>query len=118
MPREFAGRYPSARHQVAASEVVADLRLELVRCIAIAETDDDLVSGEDDGPAAVGKLDAPMLAEFIDPRHHQISGARLYRAGEKRPHPLDTDTPRGEGTLRSHHAFGHEEFHDRRSTRF
>ena len=49
VPREFAGRYPSARDQVAASEVVADLRLELVRCIAIAETDDDLVSGEDDG---------------------------------------------------------------------
>ena len=53
---------------VARAEIVADDGFELVRRIAVAEADDDLVAGEHDGAAAMRQLEPLVLADLVDAR--------------------------------------------------
>ena len=57
-------------------------RLELAGCVAVGVGEQDLVAREQLSAAAVGKLEAGVVAQAIDSRQHEIARAWRHVAGE------------------------------------
>ena len=89
---------PAGRDQVGPVRIDPGHRLELVRCVAVSAHDHDMVVRIERGIAALGHLQALVLADLRDPPEHQVTGLGVaqclgqplgvrfvYTPGGKRP---------------------------------
>ena len=90
----------TARDQIAQAEIIANQRFELIGCIAIAVTNNDLVAGHHQRTTAVESFDLTMLTQLVNRGKYEVPCGRLDTTSDQSPHIARRNATRGERTLR------------------